>query len=190
MRACGSRAHFLSLLAGIAVVASTSGCGLGDPYDGARSETAGGTAPRVVDNEVRPPRPYRDSAPRSEPAPSARVAVERFARLYVNWTYDTLASHRRQLAAMAVGEAAASQRRAAAETARDYELREGRIANRGVIVALAEARGGGDRWVLVTRETTTGKGVYEALPPAYHVTIATVVEVEGGWAVSEWEPQR
>jgi hypothetical protein len=190
MNVSGSATRSVSLAAVLALVACASGCGLGDPYDATQTQTAGETAPRVVDNELQPARPYRDAPPNSEPAPSARIAIERFARLYINWTYRSLASHRRQLAAMAVGEAAATQRRAAAETGRDYELRAGKVANHGEIVALAEARDGSDRWVLVTRETTTGEDVYAALPPEYHVTIATAVELQNGWAVSRWEPQR
>jgi hypothetical protein len=172
----------------VVVVATCAGCGVGDPYEPAPTSTE--TTASVAGNEVRPERPYRDAAPGTEPAPSAEAAVERFGELYVNWTYRTLVDHRRRLAAMAVGEASATQRRAVAETARDDELRASRIANEGVIVALSTARGSGDRWVLVTRERTTGEDVYEALPATYHVTLATVVKVPGGWVVSRWEPQR
>jgi len=165
-----------------------AGCDIGDPYSSTQTSTD--TTSRIVDNEAQPRRPYRDDTPATAPAPSPQAAIERFGELYVNWTYRTLADHRRRLAAMAVGEASATQRRAIAEAARDDELQTSRIANEGKIVALATARDGDDRWVVVTRERTTGERVYEALPPAFHVTLATVARARGGWAVSGWEPQR
>lgn len=168
-----------------------AGCGIGDPYrtTPATTPTATATGPRVVDNEVRGAQATPIGGPRDAAALSPQSAVERFAALYINWTYNTLASHRRQLARMAVGEVAAAERRAAVETSRDYELREGQVANHGQIAAIAQARGHADQWVVVSREITTGRGTYEGLPAGYHVTLATVVRVASGWAVSRWQPQ-
>ena len=44
-------------------------------------------------------------------------------------------------------------------------------------------------WTIVTREQTSGAGEYEGLPAAYHVTLAKLAAVGGGYAVSEWLPQ-
>ncbi len=44
-------------------------------------------------------------------------------------------------------------------------------------------------WVIVTREQTGGDTQYEGLPAAYHVTLAKLASVPGGYAVSEWLPQ-
>ncbi len=135
------------------------------------------------------PRPP-ERAPTSGAAPSATAAIERFAALYVNWTYRTIAEHRRRLAAMAVGQAAAAQRRAVAQVAADSQLRQGQVTNTGTVVSLARDRTGpGDRFVVVTRETTNSQGAEEGLPAGYHVTLATVQRVPGGFAVSRWEPQ-
>ncbi len=183
------RTAVLSAVATALLAVAISGCGIGDPYQ-APTDSPTATGPVIIDNEVRSrgrdPGPDR---PRAAPAATASGAVERFARLYINWTYRTLASHRRQLASMAVGEAAATERRAAVETARDYVLRQGKIENQGQILALAPVRGRAHQWVVVTRETTSGEGTYEGLPAAHHVTLATVEPVDGGWAVSQWQPR-
>jgi len=184
------RRRLAVLVATVVLGFATTGCGLSDPYGRSSSTRSSATAPRVVDNEVRPAQPYRDTSVPAAPAATPELAIERFARLYVNWTYRTLAAHRLQLARMAVGAAAAEQRRGAVESAHDYELAQGRVANTGQLVAVAvRRRGRAGQYVVVTRETTTGADTYEGLPPAYHVTLVTVAAVGGGWAVSAWEPQ-
>ena len=48
------------------------------------------------------------------------------------------------------------------------------------------------RYVVVTREQTTATATtaYQGLQPAWHVAIATAVQVTPGrWAVSAWQPQ-
>ena len=45
------------------------------------------------------------------------------------------------------------------------------------------------QWVIVTREQTGGDTQYEGLPAAYHVTLAQLASVPGGYAVSQWLPQ-
>lgn len=178
------------LLVVCAATALLTACGLSDPY-ATRDDDAPQTTSRVVDNEVRPAAPYRDEhqpPPRPETTPEQAAAV--FAELYVNWTYATLPATRRQLAALATGAAAAAQRRAAVETRDDYELRAGKVENHGSVVSVSAERGASaDHFVVVTRETTTGAGTYAGLPPAYHVTLATIEAVDGGYAVSSWRPQ-
>ena len=45
-------------------------------------------------------------------------------------------------------------------------------------------------WVLVTREQTGGRQrTTKGFPPAYHVTLAQLAALPGGYAVSEWLPQ-
>jgi hypothetical protein len=180
------------LLIVVCVMGTTLGsCGLADPYQTPDEHTTSSTTPRVVDNEVRPARPYRDDdRATGAPAPTPTEAVAAFAELYVNWTYATLAETRRSLGDLAVGEAAAAQRRAAAETSGDYELRRGKVENHGEIVTVAPQRGASaGHFVVVTRETTTGAGAYDGLPPAYHVTLVTTEAIDGGYAVSSWRPQ-
>lgn len=182
-----------ALLIVVCVMGTTLGsCGLSDPYQTPGEHTTSSPIPRVIDNEVRPSRPYRDDDHATgTPAPTPTAAVTAFAELYVNWTYATLADTRQRLGEIAVGEAAAAQRRAAAETRGDYELRRGKVENHGEIVTVAPQRDApsSGHFVVVTRETTTGVGAYDGLPPAYHVTLVTTEAVDGGYAVSSWRPQ-
>lgn len=142
--------------------------------------------------------PGEPSAPRPPPSSSyaARdlsatptAALAAFASLYVNWSYRDLAAEQRALAGMSVGAARAAELQAAATSASDSTLGRARIANHGTIVSIAPDRDLDGAWVLVTREQTSGSGDYEGLPPAYHVTVARVERLTGGYAVREWLPQ-
>ena len=96
------------------------------------------------------------------------------------------------LAAGSVGQARSVVALAASETAGDYELRRGGIANSGTVEAVAPLPGHPSEFVVVTRERTTATNVstYAGRAPAWHVTLATVREVARGvWAVSGWEPE-
>jgi len=176
----------VALLAGLFTLA---GCGINDPLNNPAASNDRRRTPSA--NEVVVPIKVRNSkSARAAAAATPVAAIERFARLYINWTHSTLADHQRQLAAISVGEASAMQARAAARTPADYELHRSRVANRGRIVALAPARPARTgTYVVVTRERTLGARTYEGLAPAYHVTIATVQRLGGGWAVSQWRPQ-
>jgi hypothetical protein len=125
-----------------------------------------------------------------DPAGTPQQALERFAESYINWTWRTLADDQQHLAASAVGEARRAELQARQQTARDTPLRRGRIFNRGVIVAVASVRGGSPaQWIIDTREQTGGEGEYAELRPGFHVTLAAVARVQGGWAVSSWRPE-
>jgi hypothetical protein len=116
--------------------------------------------------------------------------VERFANQYINWSYATLASDERRLAAESVGEARLVETQAQAQTVRDVPLRRNHIYNRGTVVAVSPANGGtANEWVVVTREQTGGDEEYAGLNAAFHVTLATVQRVSGGWTLSAWRPQ-
>jgi hypothetical protein len=81
---------------------------------------------------------------------------------------------------------------AAAQTANDYELQRGGIANSGQVEAVAALANQPHQYVVVTREATsaTNTTAYQGLRPAWHVTIATVTELgPGRWAVSNWQPE-
>lgn len=143
-------------------------------------------------NAGEPPAP----APAS-PASQAPVGVQStptaaltaFSRLYSNWTYRTLTSDQRALAGMSVGAARLAEQQAAASSGADTTIARGRIWNSGQIVSIAEDGTQPGTWVIVTREQTGGSGEYEGLPAAYHVTLARLARVPGGYAVSEWLPQ-
>jgi hypothetical protein len=81
---------------------------------------------------------------------------------------------------------------AAAQTAGDYELRRGGIANHGTVEAVAPLRGSPGTYVVVTRESTTASATtaYQGLRPAWHVTLAGVRrQPRGGWVVDRWQPE-
>jgi hypothetical protein len=137
----------------------------------------------------------------SPPAPSERVAgasaspisaVAAFVGAYINWDAVSVSADMRQLAARSIDQARAATELAAGETAGDYELQRGGVANSGAIEAITPLSGHAGKYVVVTKELTTATAttVYQGLQPAWHVAIATVAEVSAGqWVVSGWQPQ-
>lgn len=165
---------------------------------------AGCTNPDAQSTGARPPAgfPAQNAGEPAAPAPSspetqrpvdvqptASGAATAFAELYVNWSYATLAANQRALAAMAVGAARLSERQAAASAQRDMTIARGRVRNRGQVVSVAPDALRAGWWTVVTREQTEGEEQYEGLPAAYHVTLAQVAQVPGGYAVEQWLPQ-
>jgi hypothetical protein len=118
-------------------------------------------------------------------------AVQSFANAYINWTWQTVSSDMRTLAARSLGQARAVVASAAIDSAQDYELRRGGIANSGSVQAIAPLRGANDRYVVVTleRTTATNTDAYQGLRPAWHVAIATVTRRGSGWVLSGWQPE-
>ena len=122
--------------------------------------------------------------------PTPRAALERYARLYLNWAAAGLVTRQRQLAALSLGQARAQALQAAASAARDPELTRSHVTNPGQRHRDRPGSGAASgRWVLVTRETTTGTGDYTGLPAALHVIYAQVTHTPAGWIVSQWSPQ-
>jgi hypothetical protein len=118
--------------------------------------------------------------------------VRAFATAYINWTAPNLTRRLRALAALSVGQARAAMTLAAAQTARDYELRRGGVANSGTVEAVAPIRGRANQFAVVTRELTTASAsdAYRGLKPAWHVALATVTPApDGGWTLSGWQPE-
>jgi hypothetical protein len=175
----------LAILVGLAPFLSA--CGLAE-----NNSASGGQASSPANPGERPgtvPAQVARQAPPARPAASPQQALERFASSYINWTWQSLAADQASLAASAVGEARASEEQARQQTARDTPLRRAEIYNQGVIVAVARLHdGSAGEWVVVTREQTGGNGEYAGLQSAYHITLAAVQRVQGGWAVSAWRP--
>jgi hypothetical protein len=90
---------------------------------------------------------------------------------------------------MAVGAARLSERQAAASAQHDTTIARGHIYNRGQVVDVAPDALRSVWWAMVTREQTGGNVQYEGLSAAYHVTLAELVPVQGGYAVGQWLPQ-
>jgi hypothetical protein len=66
------------------------------------------------------------------------------------------------------------------------------VENSGAVEAVAPLTGQSNQYVVVTREQTsaTNTTAYQGLAPAWHLTLATVVEVSRGrWALSGWQPE-
>jgi hypothetical protein len=179
------------------LAAGLAGCSLQSPY-GPRADRARPTsAPDAPD-----PAPERDgtilaadqaaqltlAAAAAQPTPQAALA--RYAQLAVNWNWRDIAAVERRLATLSLGAARAQARQAAAHAAADTTLRQQQIRNSGRAVAIAPGQGqAAGRWVIVTRERTTGQGAYAGLPPTLHVSYAQLTRTPAGWVISQWQPQ-
>jgi hypothetical protein len=120
------------------------------------------------------------------------LAVETFAGAYINWSAKTVARRMRALARLSVGQARSAVTLDAAQTAQDYELRRGGVANSGTVEAVAPVAGTAHEYAVVTRERTTATNTtaYVGLRPEWHVALASVSRVSGGgWVVSAWQPE-
>ena len=175
------------LLVLVACAATVAACG-------GRTAGAAGTAASIAraqaTGEYPSPRPPAESA--AGGAPGAAEAIRRFATAYINWTADTVAADMQMLAADSVGQARSMLVLAATQTAGDYELHQGGIANSGAVEAIAPLGAAGDQYVVVTRESTTATNTnaYQGLRPAWHVALATVRRrADGGWVLSGWQPE-
>lgn len=185
----GARTRGPIALGLVVVVGALAGCA--NP-DAATKGSAKAVTTSSVQNAGEPaaPAPLSTAAqmPLSvQPTPSRAAAA--YAALYVNWSYRTLLAHQRTLAAMAVGAARLSERQAAASAQHDTTIARGHIYNRGKVVDVAPDSLRSGWWAIITREQTGGNSQYEGLPAAYHVTLAQVVPVPGGYAVEQWLPQ-
>jgi hypothetical protein len=138
---------------------------------------------------------YPSTAPRQSAVggePSAAVAIRAFATAYINWTSETVSRDMLALALESVGQARSATELASSNTASDYELKRGGIANSGTVEAVAPLPSGSDRYVVVTVERTTASNTdaYEGLAPAWHVTVASATQLSPGrWVVSGWQPE-
>jgi hypothetical protein len=124
--------------------------------------------------------------------PTQVLAVETFAAAYINWTAATVSRRMRALAKISIGQARSAVLLDAAQTAQDYELRRGGVANSGAVEAIAAVTGAAHEYAVVTRErtTATNTNAYDGLRPEWHVALATVSRAaRGGWVVSAWQPE-
>jgi hypothetical protein len=144
----------------------------------------------TTSHEVAPPHAPRQFARRADR--SAVQAIRRFATAYINWDAATVVADLQKLAGQSIGQARSVLQLAAADTAQDYELRRGGVANRGQVEAIAPLPEPPNRYVVVTleRTTATNSGAYQGLRPAWHVALATVTALSRGhWVLSGWQPE-
>jgi hypothetical protein len=194
------RVASLPLLSVLAAVALT-GCGISDPYAGKQASTStssSGAAASVTNADPAPERggtipagarAAQSSISTGAAQPTPQAALQRYARLYVNWTAATVASIQHELASLSEGQARAQALQAAASYSRDQTLAQSGVANSGQLVAISPSITTPGQWVLVTSEQTTGRGDYSGLPPTLHVIYGQVTRVPKGWVVSGWAPQ-
>ena len=136
------------------------------------------------------PPPPRQTATGASASPVD--AIRAFATAYINWDAQTVAPDMRALAGRSIAQARAAAILAAAETAGDYELQRGGIANHGTVEAVAPLARHRNQYVVVTLESTTATNTtaYQGLKPAWHVALATAIEQRPGqWVVSAWRPE-
>ena len=190
----------LSVLLSLLGAGALAGCGVSDPYTAKQSATTSASAPVTTVTNADPAPERGGTIPAAARAVQSRVAVdaarqtpqaalERYARLYVNWTADRVAGVQRELATLSTGQARAEALQAAASYTRDETLIQSNVANNGHLVAITPSATTPGQWVLVTSEQTSGTGDYAGLPSTLHVIYAQVTRTPSGWVVSEWAPQ-
>jgi hypothetical protein len=176
-------------------VAALSGCGSGAarPAQGAArpAQAAARAAVRRADATHEYPSPPPPAQTAADPAADPVSAVRAFVASFINWDATDVASQLSALASQSVGQARSAMQLAAAQAAGDYELQRGGIANSGAVESVAPLAGRAGEYVVVTLEqtTATATSAYDGLRPAWHVAVATVVQVPGGWALSGWQPE-
>lgn len=180
--------------------AALAGCGIPDPYS-ARQQVTTSTSSSTSAATNADPAPERGGTiPAAARAAQGRVAaaaarntpeaaLEQYARLYVNWSAQSVVEVQHHLAALSIGQARAQALQAAASYTRDQTLAQSGVANAGHLVAITPSLTTSGQWVLVTSEQTTGRGDYSGLPPTLHVIYAGLTRTPSGWVVSQWAPQ-
>src|SRR5262249_19369583 len=138
------------LAAAVCVCALTTGaCGGAHPARRTTPTRSAIAAAQATHERPSPP-PRPGTAPGGAVTPAQ--AVRRFATAYINWDAQTVSGRMQALAADSVGQARSAMTLAAAQTADDYELRQGGISNSGTVEAVAPLSGHADDYVVVTRE--------------------------------------
>jgi hypothetical protein len=182
----------------LAACTAISGCGLGAPAapttpSAPTKTTRSSLATAQATHEYPSPAPPAQTVgPTTSATASPVQAIRAFATRYVNWTADTVAGQMRTLASESVGQARSAMQLAAAQTAKDYELQRGGIANSGTVEAVAPLLEGRGQYVVITRELTsaTDSTAYQGLRPAWHLTLATATQLSSGqWVLSRWQPE-
>jgi hypothetical protein len=194
-----------ALLAAAVVLA---GCGLTDPYIASSTPSHSSTSATATTTTTSAAADTRDPAPErggtipvsdrralthvtaGAGQPTARATVTLYAQLYINWQATTLATVQRHLAQISIGAARQAAGQQAASASTQTMLRADHVANTGQVVSAQSGQGPErGRWVIVTREQTSGRGPYRGLPWQLHITLATVTHTRHGWVISQWSPQ-
>ena len=185
-------AHAVAALAALVL----TGCSLHSPYSSASGPPTIATAdagdPPPERNGHIPPaaQAVQTALEPGTAQPTPEAALLRYGQIAVNWNWRNLAAVQHHLASISLGQARAQALQAAAGASTDSNLRAQRITNIGQPISIAGGQGpAAGRWVIVTRERTTGQGTYAGLPPTLHVTYAQTTHPSHGYVVSRWTPQ-
>jgi hypothetical protein len=171
------------------VAARPTGCGAGHKPPSTAAH-ASPLAQAQAGHEYPSPPSLRETA--TGTSATVAQAIHAFATAYINWNAQTVSGDMRVLASRSIGQARAAMTLAAAETAGDYELQRGGIANHGTVEAVAPLPDHRRAYVVVTLEPTTAANTtaYQGLRPAWHVALATVSQQASGvWVLSAWQPE-
>jgi len=166
----------LTALALLVLATALAGC-LDDPYNDRRPATATTPARSAQDEPGTPP------ALPDTPAPSAREALRRFALLYTNWRFESLARTRAALARQATGALRAQLERDARDAADDASQRASTQRNSGVVAGIL-IEPGRPAYAIVRETAWYGDDPRES---SWFLYRAQAVETTGGWLVARWQ---
>jgi hypothetical protein len=193
----GWRAGLSIAIATAALATGLPGCGVRAPHSSSTTSASPvdpGTSAGIV---------ARANRTHEVPTPAARQpvaggwrsptqAVYVFAMQYINWNSQNVSARLRALARVSVGQARSAASTEASETASDDELKQGQIANSGMVEAIARVIGRRYEYAVATRERTTSSATdaYQGLAAQWHLAVATVTRLPGGlWVLSDWQPE-
>jgi hypothetical protein len=180
--------HRATLVVVVVAAGAVVGCSNPDALSTRSGATSGASPANAGEPNVSPPPSPASQAPFGVQTTPQR-ALAAYATHYINWSYHTLTADQRALARSAVGAARLAEQQAAAQSHNDTAIARGRVWNHGETISIAQDLGAADTWVIVTRERTGGNTEYEGLAASYHVTLAKLAPVPGGYAVEQWLPQ-
>jgi outer membrane murein-binding lipoprotein Lpp len=179
-----ARPTIIAFFCVVASVVLLAGCS--DP-DAPSKTAAANRAPQSAGEPSAPPPASVNAQSPAELQRTPVAALSAFSELYGNWSYRTLPADQRHLAAISVGSARLAEQQAAAGS--HAELARGRVWNHAQLISIGRDKQQPGAWVIVTLERTGGDTEYEGLPASYHVTLARLAQLPGGYAISLWAPQ-
>jgi hypothetical protein len=176
-----------------------AGCGVSNPYaektETAETEATGTstrTSQRAADGEqpgYLTPSQRRPDWPQEVATGTPAEVARQVATLAGNWSNKTAPHAFRELAAVSVGEARAEFEQIAATAQTDVEQTLGYDRSSATVEGIVVKGTGRERHAIVVVRQQIASPELPHLPREYKVTLLTLREFPGGWAVSSWAPQ-
>jgi hypothetical protein len=154
-----------------------AGCGISDP-DAPPQGAVEQTAPVAHRRPAAPVAPPPSAATSSE-----RALLGRFAHAWITYTFATLPSQQRELAALATGTLARQLRRNSEADLEAQYIRVANVDSRGAVEAIV-ARPNATA-IVVARERLTTNGQTQT---SWDVYLASVADTAAGLRVASWTP--